>query len=276
MPAPGKSRLRADFIAANVMSAYPRHYPTMLQDIEADVLRVTWSHQERQGWEWEVSVPVITEGPGFMDPLIEWYHRSILNFKSVRDLVPYGGHRVILPGQPTYTGGTGLGDTDLFARFPIDRQTIAAFGLKLPTGNPNALLGSGNLDAGVSLERFIPIGPSWGLTLQAAEIAQGIARQLNGTRPLTWQLGAALTWKAGKKDDWTLQWQRESSALNTGQPGEDQIHALTAVAWQHKLNSRQRLSLYFIEDFDFLNTNGVSGVGIGPDFTTGISFTTEW
>lgn len=267
----GSRKFSIQFTAANSLTIIDNRTTTILKEIiESDILRFNYTFRGSNGIQYQISVPIEDMGPGFMDPIIDWYHRTILHLNSIRSQIPYGGHIVYSPAGGPNTGGFGLGDTILTASYSILPQTIASFALKLPTGNPNILTGSGRPDAGIALEHFVKVGKFFGLTLQSAFIAQSQAVHLKYTRPFGWQLCAALTWNPNSRDRWTAQWQRESSALNMGVPLSDQIHASFTLGYIRKITHATKLESFFTEDMDLLNPNLPIGAQVGPDFVVGL------
>ncbi len=271
----GQSQAEFDFEAANSMTILPDSAnPVFQEDIEADILECRYQKMMPSGWQWGVDVPFVDMGPGFMDPMITWYHRAFLSLLNDRNTFRFGRHIVQSPNEPTSNGGLGVGDVSATLAHWLGSRTFASVGVKLPTGNPNGLLGSGNFDLGLQLEQFEPLGKNWGLSLQAAGIYQGASTFLRHSLVWGYQLSAALTLRQNSRDCWTVQLQRESSALKTGIPVSDQIQAITSVGYRRKINPRDFLTFYFSEDLDLLNPNLPNGVGIGPDFTIGVNLTT--
>lgn len=271
---PGESSLNLNFEAANSFTVLPSlKHPILEEIIESDEVTLRYRSRLKSGWEWGIQLPIGQLGSGFMDPVITWYHRVVLHLTDDRNQVPFGEHIVKGPNEPTSEGGTGIGDLAATLSYPIGPRTRGSLALKLPTGNPNGMLGSGGVDFGFEIEHFIPINRRWGFSAQLAEIRQGPSTFLRDSRPWAYQASGALTWKPNRKESWTVQLQRESSALNTQGPISDQIQTTTSVAYQRNLGKGRLLTLYFSEDFDVLNPNLPVGVGIGPDFTIGANLT---
>lgn len=270
LPPIGTRNFSVEFMAANSLTIINQANITILkEDIEADILRFDYSWRAKNGIQYSASLPVENLGGGFLDPIIEYYHREFLRLHNDRTTIPYGGHIVFSPSGGPDTGGFGIGDLTLQATIdPLPKAQIA-LGLKLPTGNRNNLIGSGRPDAGISFEQFVPIAREFTITIQSAAIIQSAATHLTGTRPLAWQLSGALTWSPHPRDAWIIQWQRESSALNSGVPLSDQIHGSLTVGYQRLLSTKSSFQAYFSEDLDLLNPNFPTGDQVGPDFTIG-------
>ena len=100
-------------------------------------------------------------------------------------------------------------------------------------------------------------------------ILQGAAPELEGERTLVHQEALALIYQPNSRDEWVLQWQGESSAVETGVSGSDATHRLVTFGYQRRLGTREFLQLYFSEDRDLFNGTWPEGANIGPDFTIG-------
>lgn len=109
-----------------------------------------------------VEVPVISNGGGFLDSVIQSYH-NLFNF-------PNGGRELVANNQFSYTvsqngttlfnhTATGFGLSDTTLRFklnasyvlPIPFELAIAPYIKIPTGSETKGLGSGHVDFGLSL-----------------------------------------------------------------------------------------------------------------------------
>lgn len=110
----------------------------------------------------DVEVPVISVGGGVLDGVIEGFHDSFNLGQAGRTLYPRhdGTMALFIDGQKLFLSGinhVGIGDIVASLKFPIytDSRRIpfidGRIAVKLPTGDAQRLLGSGNVDYGVNL-----------------------------------------------------------------------------------------------------------------------------
>lgn len=209
-----------------------------------------------------------------MDPLIEGYH-SLIGIHNFRGTIPFG--RVEEQIGPNRFGETaGLGDlVGSFSR-PIGPQLFWTIALKLPTGNAGGLLGSGGVDLGASLYSRWKLGPRWSLFGQAGLVLQGRSTRLRNARALVDQESLAIAYQVNSRDSWTLQWQSEPSAVETGRQFMDGPHRQLSLGYTRRASDRDTLQFYFNEDGDFLNFHTPWLVNIAPDFAIGVNWTRRW
>jgi len=223
----------------------------------------------RNDYEWSVEVPILVRGGGVQDPLIDWWHANILHWSDgLRNSTPFGRSVVNVPGS-SFGSASGLGDISGFLAKNLGHGLTLTAGLKIPTGNADQLLGSGNVDAGLYAQKAWSLGRRVYLHTQLGVVAQGKAKDLDSARGLVHQEGLALVWQVNSRDAWVGQWQGESSAVVTGVPESDATHRLITIGYKRKLSHTQILDLYFSEDRDLFSGNFPEGANIGPDFTMG-------
>ena len=110
----------------------------------------------------QIEIPFITNGGGFLDSFIQWYHNLFGLPNGGRELVGNNEfHYDLIQGGNNLLGytNTAFGFSDITLRFKYifsERLRLpfflAATGyVKLPTGQASKGLGSGQLDAGMSL-----------------------------------------------------------------------------------------------------------------------------
>jgi hypothetical protein len=268
----GSSEWSFNTLAANSLNFVPIRVVGALaeEDIELDRLDVGYSRGIGKGWEVAAHVPIEDLGPGVFDPIIDWYHRTFLRLHSIRALVPYGGHLVYSPAGGPFTGGGGIGDVSLYASKTLGGVSFLSGGLKLPTGNPDDLLGSGNVDAGIAGQTAWRLGRKLGITVNAAVVAQGTATRLRHTRGLVVQGGLALAYAPNKRDSWIVQASYEQAPLVEGIEALDKWEPSTTFAYRRSLSERESLTLYFIEDMNAFSPNFPVGATIGPDPVFGL------
>lgn len=271
----GAGELTLGGVAANSLSFVPDELVGEFakEDIELDRVDIRYARGIGKGWELAVQLPIEDMGPGFLDPIISWYHRTFLRLHDIRVFVPYGGHIVFSPAGGPFSGGFGLGDTSLFAAKSLGGESFLSGGLKLPTGNPGELIGSGNVDAGVGGQTGWRLSHKLGLNVNGAVVAQGSATQLRHTRGLVLQGGVALVYAPNKRDSWIVQANYEASPLVEGTEALDKVEPSTTFGYRRALSNRQSLTAFFMEDINPFNSNFPNGADIGPDFVIGLSWT---
>jgi hypothetical protein len=107
------------------------------------------------GGELSVELPISSRSSGFLDDLIDSWHEWFGLMGGIRARFPTGGYRFVIETRegPVINGSEtfGIGDFAMFYKHPIsddgcgDALALRA-GLKLPTGDPDKALGSGNFD----------------------------------------------------------------------------------------------------------------------------------
>ncbi len=151
--------------------------------LDGETLRTTVSltHGFASGWSLGVDVPYYRVGGGVLDDVIDGWHSAFG--------LPDGGRNVRPEGQLLYAFGrptpsftlteaqSGIGDVQLkFARLiGSDQQFVVQASVKLPTGDEEALFGSGSGDWALTLLKTEPLlarkraaGYFWGVGLVRA------------------------------------------------------------------------------------------------------------
>jgi hypothetical protein len=109
----------------------------------------------------EVSIPLLRHGGGFMDGAIDWYHERLgfpdagrHGFEKGRFLAGYAGdgESLFLDRQVSGFGDAVVSLRALLIPQGARRPALAgSASVKLPTGDPDRLLGSGSTDLGASI-----------------------------------------------------------------------------------------------------------------------------
>lgn len=252
-----------------------KSYIGLLEDQETSRFELNYRRGLRFG-ELHVELPYLVRNGGFMDPIIDWWHKSILGVAPPgRSTAPYGQSAIAVPGY-SFRGANGLGDVSVRFSAPIHKNLTGTVGVKLPTGNDGGLLGSGRFDIGAGLNAKLPLGPMWTAYGQLAYVLQSKATALPGTRPNIMQHSISIQWKRNSRDAWILQWQGEDSAIKTGVDVADSQHRILSLGYRRKLVPGRWLELFFSEDGDFLDYNAPALANVGPDFTVGARYTVRW
>jgi hypothetical protein len=123
------------------------------------VLGASWG--AAPGLEIGIEVPLLRHGGGFLDPAIDWYHDRFGFSDGGRAAFDQGLFHAGYVGDGggfLLTGGSsGLGDIVLSAKAALLRGRgstpwlSGSVAVKLPTGDPDRLLGSGSTDVGARL-----------------------------------------------------------------------------------------------------------------------------
>lgn len=250
-----------------------RSRPGMFEDAEIDRLEVLY----RMGWQknrelW-FSGALLNRGGGFLDPIIDWWHRNILGWTDkIRDITPYGGSTILLDGEYQFGSAAGLGDVTVGLTQTLNPRLSASVALKLPTGDAARLMGSGAPDLGVSVDYRFPIARKFSGHAQVGVVLQGKATRLPATRSLIDQECLALIYTPNSRDSWIVQWQSERAPITTGARGADASHRLVTFGFRRQMSARETIELYFSEDRDLFNGKWPEGANVGPDFTAGVRY----
>lgn len=136
----------------------------LMLDGETVRTQLAFTHGFAGGWSLGVDVPYFRVGGGVLDDVIDAWHSAFRLPDGGRNARPEGellyrfGNRVN-PSFVLTDPQSGVGDTQLkFARFVGDDQRfVLQASVKLPTGDPDILTGSGATDWGVTLLRSQPL-----------------------------------------------------------------------------------------------------------------------
>lgn len=269
--------VEVSWTVANDIRRIPANGPVVMEeDHETSRFAVTYRHPLSQRDELGVEAVVLSRGGGFLDPIIDGWHKNVLGWSDpVRDSTPFGRSVVKVPGSGTFGSASGLGDTTVSLRRNLNERLSAEVAVKLPTGDASNLLGSGGVDAGISASTWIPLNSRWRVHLQAGLVVQGRATKLDNARGLVDQESVALVYVPNSKDVWSAQWQSEASALNTGIAASDAAHRILTFGYRRRISSDQTIEGYFTEDRDVFRGRFPEGANIGPDFAAGVRWTTK-
>jgi hypothetical protein len=123
------------------------------------VVSVSWG--AAPGVEIGIEIPLLRHGGGFLDPAIDWYHDRFGFPEGGRPAFDQGlfhaGYVGDGDGFLLTDGASGLGDIVVsakagFLKTPDAKAWLSgSVAVKLPTGDPDRLLGSGSADVGARL-----------------------------------------------------------------------------------------------------------------------------
>jgi hypothetical protein len=241
---------------------------------DQETTRFTFSHRKglSHGMEFGIDIPVQYRGGGIMDKMINWWHDHVIHSPHPdRDSSPVNQSIVRYPGGDFEGPTFGLGDVSLTLSKTFGHRWRGTAALKLPTGDPGRLLGSGSADGGLSVDYNAALRKHWSFFLQGGLIAQGKST-LEGARGYAHQEGAGLIWHPNSRDAYVAQWISESAAIQTGIPASDATHRTLVFGYERRVGEKSRLDFYFMEDRDFLAGQYPEIANVAPDFGVGIMF----
>ena len=164
---PGTGRIRASMEATSLTELETRPGGSLELDGEIYRFEIAYDRVVGQALELGVRVPVIHQTGGWMDGLLTDWHDLLGVPNGKRDeQVPDSLQLYFDDGQGQRflqeEGGTGLGDLRFSARYRVtppssERALAVHAGLKLPTGDADALRGSGAFDASLGLGLSDPV-----------------------------------------------------------------------------------------------------------------------
>ncbi|HLK56558.1 MAG TPA: DUF3187 family protein [Chthonomonadaceae bacterium] len=277
-------------LANNLLIPNPSGGATVVEDNEYQRLLFSWRRGLGKQTEVALLVPILWRDGGFLDSLILGYHRLFglpgnaeddpagraawPQYRSILRIVDANGKVLVDQGN-----GFGLGETTLTLKRSLIRATprsalAARLGLKLPTGNPTLLLGSGSPDAGLSLDARYNVGREIILYGNLGGIVMGKANRVPGAQSGMVQTLVGIEYRPNNRDSFILQVDGNSLAVRTGNGFADGAQTTATFGYKRVLDRHYVLSLAYSENGDIHNytLNGFSG--IGPDIT--FSFGLEW
>lgn len=234
---------------------------------DQETSRYTFTHRRglSHGMEVSVEIPVEYRAGGIMDKMINWWHLHMLGTHHPgRDGTPNGESIIRYPGGDFEGDVFGLGDISVTLSKMVGHRLRLNGAVKLPTGNPGQLMGSGGLDLGIAMDYTFAINGHWTAFLQGGLISQGRG-PLENVRALAHEENIALVWHPNHRDAWVVQWNSDTAAIQTGLPTSDATHRMISFGYQRALSNRKRLDLYFCENNDFarLVTNVAPDISVG-------------
>jgi len=277
-------------VANNLLIPSPAGGATVVEDNEYQRLSFSWRRGLGGQTEFGLFVPILWRDGGFLDSIISAYHRLVgipanadddpagrdhwPQFRSILEIVDTHGNVLVDKGN-----GFGFGDTSLTLKrslMPATRRSAVAarFGLKLPTGNPTLLLGSGNVDAGLSLDGRYSVGRDLTVYAQFAGVLMGHAGRVPGAQPSMWQAFYGFEYHPNRRDSFVIQVDGNSLAVRTGNHFADSGDVTATFAYRRLLDARHTLFLSYSENGDIHNYTLPGFSNIGPDIT--FSAGIEW
>lgn len=256
------------------------------EDNEYQRLMLSWRRGLGHGLELAVYAPLEWRNGGFLDSILSGYHRltglpgngidnpigrdGIPQFQSALQIVDATGQTRLSQGN-----AFGLGETNVTLKRSLlpqsGRASLAArLGVKVPTGNPTLLLGSGAFDVGLSLDGRYSLGRSIVVYANVGGALLGQADRhvrIAGARPNVVQTLAALEYRPNSRDSFVLQLDGNSRVVRTGNRIADDWQATATFGYQRVLDRHHLLLLSFSENGDIHNYSLPAFSNIGPDIT---------
>ncbi len=263
---------------------------SVLEDNEYQRLTMSWKKGLRNNSEISIFVPILWRNGGILDGILSSWH-SLFGISGNADDDPAGrdSHpkyssilRMIDSNGKTLVNqanGFGLGDISLTYKRNILRLQARSglawrVGVKIPTGNPVLLLGSGGFDAGVSLDSRYSLGRDTTLYVNMGLVAQVSAGKAPHPEHGMFQGLLACEYHPNSRDSYILQIDANSQPVRTGNPFADRTPVTATFGYRRKLCSSASCFASFSENGDIHNYTLPSFSNIGPDFT--ISTGIEW
>lgn len=289
--APAKTRASAQIDMANTL-LFPEEqsHVSVYEDCEYQRLNLSYRWGLNGGTEIGAFLPILARDGGFLDPILSWWHRAFGLSVNGEDN-PVG--RLSLPqnqsilylsdggGAPLVDAGSAFGPGELILTLkralvrPTPRAALAwRAGLKLPTGNPGLLLGSGAVDTGLSLDARHSLGKGVTLYANAGAALLGKPTRVRGARTLMGQYLLTIEWRANSRDSFIWQVDGNSAPIQTGNSFADGIQSTATFGYRRQLRRNLAVTASFSENGDIHTYTLPVLSNIGPDFTASLAI--EW
>lgn len=274
----------------NLLRPRPRQGATVIEDNEMQRLAFSWRRGIGRGVEVSVTVPVLWRNGGALDGILSKWHRffgfsttlpddpggrdSRSEYQSRLFLADAQGNVLIRQGN-----AFGLGETRVILKHGLTGRSrrfglAARLGLKLPTGNPVLLLGSGSFDLGLSLDARYTLGRKIIAYANFGGVLMGRATYAPGARPTMLQTFVGLEYRPNNRDSFLFQIDGNGLALRTGNAFADGSQVTATFGYKRVLDRHLVGFASFSENGDISNYSLPQLSNIGPDitFSTGL----EW
>lgn len=279
---PGKNRfdLRLDLIN-NLLTRGYSEGALVFEDNEYQRLTWSWRRGLTPRTELGVSVPVLWRNGGILDSLIRAWHKL---WGFGQETGPLYQSTLLLDNPTTGAvigkgNGFGLGETALTLKHSLVRATPRAdlalrLGLKLPTGNPILLLGSGNADIGFSFDARYNVGRDTIFYANLGEVWMGKAYHIPGAQRSMLQAFTGIEYCPNSRDSYILQIDGSGLAVRTGNRFADGPNVTATFGYKRVLDRRHVLFVSYSENGDIHDYKLPYFSNVGPDIT--FSMGLEW
>lgn len=211
--------------------------------------------------ELSIELPISYRGRGVMDDLIDAWHEVFGLQRGIRANYPAQGYRYVIATRDglVYNGESdtlGIGDLAVTYKHPLwqDCDGEDAFSLrgsvKLPTGDPDKALGSGNFDAGIGALWQKQLTPHWRGYASADYIFIGEPDWENVGWQDVIQTNWTLEWAVKNDTTVVTQFRTMRNPLRIGSREADKDSQTLGVGVNHRLDDSRVLTLGFDEDIN--------------------------
>jgi len=262
---------------------------TVVEDNEYQRLRFAWRRGLGKQTEIGVFVPLMWRNGGILDGIIKAYHH-LTGLTDNSDDVPQGrdhygmyhSHLEIInaSGQTLVNQGNafGLGEAIVTVKrslLPQSRRASLALraGLKLPTGNPTLVLGSGSTDVGLSLDGRYSLGREVVAFGDIGYVMMGPATRVPGGRPNTYQTLIGLAYLPNHRDSFVLQIDGNGQFVRTGNSFADGSNVTATFGYTRVFDRHHTGFISFSEGGHIHNYTLPAFSNISPSFTVSTGFT---
>jgi hypothetical protein len=286
----GKTRLALQLdLANNTLVPDPKEGATVIEDHELQRLLLMWQRGIDANTEAAVLVPILWRNGGILDNIINGWH-DLFGIRGTPD-TPAGRtayrlyHSLIYlkdsKGNVRVNRGNAFGWGDVSATIKrrllpsTPRSALALrIGLKLPTGNPGLLLGSGGADLGLCMDARYSLGRNIILFGSAGGVLMSKATRVPNAQPGLAQFLFAVEYRPNNRDSFLWQIDGSGAAVRTGNRFADRANIIGTFGYKRVLDRHLVLTLSFTENGDYQNyTTPILGQ-VGPDFTASMGL--EW
>ncbi len=261
---PGEGTLRLSFDMANHAERAENRIEALVFDGESYFLNLSWRRGLTDWLEVGLDVPLVSHSGGAFDGIIKNWH-DIWGLSNSKREGPDDQLQFLfsvddLQQLNVVDSVSGIGDVQLTAGIPLSRgqedgKTALAlrFGIKLPTGDADDLLGSGAMDGSVGLygdTSMTLFGYPLGVSGFAGVLGLGSGDVLSDRqRDFVPFGGGAMTWRASDRLGITAQFQVQGSYIDSDldELGGSSIQLAFGATYQFRDNG-WTLSCALVED----------------------------
>lgn len=248
---------------------------TIDEDYEQSRLTIDYRVGLRAGEVW-ISGSYVARGSGFLDPIIDFWHRNVFaGTDTLRDRAAKYRSVVAQAGRYSVGSRSGLGDLAIGFRRALGRYS-ADLAIEVPTGSRDSFFGNGSLDFGLSIQRGWELGKEWSVFGLVGAVLQGEHSSLTRSNRWISQQTIALRFVPNSRDCWTLSWLSEDAPSETGTRFSDLPHRNLVLSYTRRLDRRSSLEIYIAEDGDLFRQKLAQVASRGPDFAPGLRFTLRY
>lgn len=276
-------------LISNLLIPDPHLGATVVIHNEYQRLRFGWRYGLNARTELSVFVPLEWRDGGILGGLISAYHHlfglpaTALDSPLGGDTYPHYESKLQVTdasGRTLVDQGNafGLGETMVTVKHTLIRTTsrsalAARAGIKIPTGNPTLLLGSGSFDEGATVDGRYTVGRDVTLYGSLGYVVLGRAGRVPGGRPNTVETLFGIEYHPNHRDSFNLQIDGNGQYVRTGNADADRSNVTATFGYQRVLSRHQIGFLSFSEGGHIHNFTLPSFSNIAPDFTVSMGMT---